>query len=47
MHNFIIHTSDLIVRMDAVVNEGDNVLRKVAATLLTRVSVYDCNGEGF
>ena len=44
--NFIIQTSDLIVRMDAGVSEGDNVLRVVAATPLTGVSVYDGVGEG-
>ena len=44
--NFIIQTSDLIVRMDAGVSEGDNVLRVVAATLLKGVSVYDGDGEG-
>ena len=44
--NFIIQTSDLIVRMDAGVSEGDNVLRVVAATLLTGVSVYDSDREG-
>ncbi|MDP6222380.1 MAG: hypothetical protein QF505_00755 [Candidatus Micropelagos thuwalensis] len=43
---FIIQTSDLIVRMDAGVSEGDNVLRVVAATPLTGVSVYDSYGEG-
>ncbi len=35
--NFIIQTSDLIVRMDEGVRDGDNVLRFVAATLLTGV----------
>lgn len=44
--NFIIQTSDLIVRMDAGVSEGDNVLRVVAATPLTGVSVYDSDEEG-
>lgn len=44
--NFIIQTSDLIVRMDAGVSEGDNVLRVVAAKPLTGVSVYDSDGEG-
>jgi hypothetical protein len=44
--NFIIQTSDLIVRMDASVSEGDSVLRVVAATPLTGVSNYDSNGEG-
>ena len=44
--NFIIQTSDLIVRMDAGVSEGDNVLRVVAATPLTGVSKYDSNREG-
>ena len=44
--NFIIQTSDLIVRMDAGVSEGDNVLNVVAATPLTGVSNYDSDGEG-
>ena len=44
--NFIIQTSDLIVRMDAGVSEGDSVLRVVAATPLTGVSAYDSDGEG-
>ena len=44
--NFIIQTSDLTVRMDAGVSEGDNVLRIVAETPLTGVSVYDSDGEG-
>ena len=44
--NFIIQTSDLIVRMDAGVSDGDNVLRVVAATPLTGVSVYDSDEEG-
>ena len=45
--NFIIQTSDLIVRMDASISEGDNVLQVVAATPLTGVSVYDSDGEAF
>ena len=45
-NNFIIQTSDSIVRMDAGVSEGDNVLRVIAATPLTGVSVYDSDGEG-
>ena len=44
--NFIIQASDLIVRMDAGVSEGDSVLRVVAATSLTGVSAYDSDGEG-
>jgi hypothetical protein len=44
--NFIIQTSDLIVRMDAGVSEGDSVLRVVAATPLTGVSNNDSDGEG-
>jgi hypothetical protein len=44
--NFVIQTSDLIVRMDAGVSEGDSVLRVVAATPLTGVSTYDSDGEG-
>jgi len=44
--NFIIQTSDLIVRMDAGVSEGDSVLRVVAATPLTGVPVHDSDGEG-
>ena len=44
--NFIIQTSDLIVRMDAGVSEGDSVLRVVAATPLTGVSTYGSDGEG-
>ena len=35
--NFIIQTSDLIVRMDEGVRDGDNVLRVAAATPLTGV----------
>ena len=44
--NFIIQTSDLIVRMDAGVSEGDNVLRVVAATPNMGV-FYDSDGKAF
>ena len=44
--NFIIQTSDFIVRMDAGVSEGESVLRVFAATPLTGVSTYDSDGEG-
>ena len=44
--NFVIQTSDLIVRMDAGVSEGDSVLRIVAATPLTGISTYDSDGGG-
>lgn len=45
-HNFMVKTSDLMVRMDAGVSEGDSVLCVVAATPLTGVSVYHSDGEG-
>ena len=45
-HNFITKTSDLIVRMDAGVSEGDSVLRVVPATPLTGGSAYHSDGEG-
>ena len=44
--NFIIQTSDLIVRMDVGVSEGDNVLRVVAA--IPNMGVfYDSDGKAF
>ena len=44
--NFIIQTSDLIVRIDVGVSEGDNVLRVVAATPKMGV-FYDSDGKAF
>ena len=44
--NFIIQTSDLIVRIDVGFSEGDNVLRVVAATPNMGV-FYDSDGKAF
>ena len=46
-NNFIIQTSDSIVRMDAGVIEGDNVLCVVAATPLTGCLFMIAIGRGF
>ena len=44
--NFVIETNGLVVRMDAGVSEGDNVLR-VVATSSTGASGYMSGGETF